>query len=116
MRPDLADLPALEAEVNYVRRTDPAPRVYYVTPPEGEPLSTLASRWVAETLGVPDAKAYVATGQGAREFATTVSLGVGENLEKRVGGSFESDLLRQLPRPVLIDKGAGGEEAARVKN
>lgn len=41
MRPDLADLPALEAEVNYVRRTDPAPRVYYVTPPEGEPLSTV---------------------------------------------------------------------------
>jgi ADP-heptose:LPS heptosyltransferase len=51
----------------------------------------------------------------AAEFATTVSFGVGENPGKRLADPFEEDLLKHLPRPVLIDRGAGGEEAQRVE-
>jgi ADP-heptose:LPS heptosyltransferase len=80
-----------------------------------EPLSNLARRWVRETFGVADARAYIETGLKAVEYATTVSFGVGENPAKRVPDPFEEELLRQLPRPVLIDKGAGGEEAERVE-
>jgi ADP-heptose:LPS heptosyltransferase len=49
--------------------------------------------------------------------AITVSCGVGENHAKRVPDPFESDLLAFLigtGRRIVIDKGAGGEEAARV--
>ena len=44
-----------------------------------------------------------------------MSFGVGENPDKRVADPFEEELLKQLPRPILIDKGAGGEEAHRVE-
>jgi hypothetical protein len=80
-----------------------------------EPLSSLARRWVLETFGVSDARPYIRTGLDASELATTVSLGVGENPAKRVSDLFEEELLRNLPRPVLIDRGAGGEEADRVE-
>ena len=45
-----------------------------------------------------------------------VSLGVGENPAKRISDSFERELLALLSAraPLVIDKGAGGEEAARV--
>jgi len=79
------------------------------------PLSYLTERWVAETFGVDHARAYISTGLEAAEFASTVSLGVGENPSKRVPDPFEEELLRRLPRPILIDKGAGGEEAERVE-
>jgi hypothetical protein len=78
-------------------------------------LVTLTQKWVAATLGVPDARAYVCTGLEAAEFATTVSFGVGENPAKRVGDPFEEEVLKRLPQPILIDKGAGGEEAERVE-
>jgi hypothetical protein len=79
-------------------------------------LSYLAERWVADTFGVEDARAYIATGvEPASGFATTVSFGVGENPSKRVADPFETEALRRLPRPILIDKGAGGEEAERVE-
>ena len=78
-------------------------------------LVTLTQRWVEATLGTPDARAYVCTGLDAAAYAATVSLGVGENPAKRVGDSFEQELLKRLPQPVLIDKGAGGEEAERVE-
>jgi len=80
-----------------------------------EPLSLLARRWVSETFGVTDVRPYIHTGLDATAFATTVSFGVGENLEKRLPDPFEEELLGHLPRPVLIDKGAGGEEARRVE-
>jgi ADP-heptose:LPS heptosyltransferase len=80
-----------------------------------EPLPALARRWASETLGVADARPYVATGLDAAEFATTVSFGVGGNPSKRVPDPFEEEVLRRLPRPILIDKGAGGEEAERVE-
>jgi hypothetical protein len=82
---------------------------------EGHVLSTLAQQWVAETFGVDRVRAYISTGLEAAEFAATVSFGVGDNPAKRVADPFEEELLRRLPRPILIDKGAGGEEAERVE-
>jgi ADP-heptose:LPS heptosyltransferase len=81
-----------------------------------EPLVALTRRWVSETFDVADARPYLATGLDAREFATTVSFGVGENPSKRIPDPFEEEVLRRLPRPILIDKGAGGEEAERVES
>jgi len=78
-------------------------------------LVTLTQRWAGATLGVPDARAYVCTGLDAKEFATTVSFGVGENPVKRIADPFEEEVLKRLPQPILIDKGAGGEEAERVE-
>ena len=80
-----------------------------------EPLSALAQHWVSETFGMTNARPYISTVLAAAEFATTVSFGVGENPSKRVPDPFEAELLRRLPRPILIDKGAGGEEAERVE-
>ena len=80
-----------------------------------EPLSVLARRWMSETFGVANARPYIHTGLDTAEFATTVSFGVGENPAKRVPDPFEEGLLQQLPHPILIDKGAGGEEARRVE-
>jgi ADP-heptose:LPS heptosyltransferase len=80
-----------------------------------ESLPALARHWVSETFGVADARPYIATGLNAAEFATTVSFGVGENPSKRLPDPFEEEVLRRLPRPILIDKGAGGEEAERVE-
>ncbi len=80
-----------------------------------QPLPALTQQWVAQTLGVSRSRPYIATGFDAAQFATTVSLGVGENPAKRVPDPFEEELLRRLPRPILIDKGAGGEEAERVE-
>jgi len=80
-----------------------------------EKLCALATQWAAETFGAADPRPYISTGLDASQFTTTVSFGVGENPEKRIADPFEEELLRQLPRPILIDKGAGGEEAARVE-
>jgi len=79
-------------------------------------LSYLTERWVSETFGVDRARAYISTGLEAAEFASTVSFGVGENPAKRVPDPFEEEVLRRLPRPILIDKGVGGEEAERVES
>ncbi len=81
----------------------------------GDSLTVLAQRWVAETFGVSQARPYISSGLDAAGFATTVSFGVGENPSKRVADGFEEELLLRLPRPILIDKGAGGEEAERVE-
>ena len=78
-------------------------------------LTTLTQQWVSETFGVADARPYIRTGLDAAPFATTVSFGVGENPAKRVADPFEQELLKLLPQPILIDKGAGGEEAERVE-
>jgi len=76
-----------------------------------ESLVELTRRWT----GVPQAQAYIHTGLSADVFATTVSLGVGENANKRLPDPFEAELLKLLPQPLLIDRGAGGEEAERVQ-
>ncbi len=79
-----------------------------------ESLSTLTSRWVAEIFNVLSARPYICTGLEANEYSTTVSLGVGGNTSKRIRDPFESELLRRLPRPILIDKGGDDEEGERV--
>ena len=85
-------------------------------------LPALAAQWSRETLGVPNAAPYVAPAslmsreaRPARYIA--VSLGVGENPAKRISDGFERQLLALLSArlPLVIDKGAGGEEAARVE-
>ncbi len=78
-------------------------------------LPELASAWCREVLDIPHAVPYLpfssATHQGV-----TVSFGVGENPAKRVGGEFESGLLRSLrDETVVLDCGAGGEEAERAR-
>jgi ADP-heptose:LPS heptosyltransferase len=86
---------------------------------DSESLGALAKRWVTQTFGIEECEAYIAPLQGAAESAEiTVSLGVGENPAKRIGDPFEAELMAALARrgaTVLIDKGAGGEEAERVE-
>jgi ADP-heptose:LPS heptosyltransferase len=80
-------------------------------------LPLLTAEWLAETFGVSDARPYLAPEPVAGSENITVSLGVGENLEKRVDDDFELQLLRFLlerSESVLLDRGAGGEEAERV--
>ncbi len=85
----------------------------------GDRLPALAARWVREVFGVEHARPYIAPLANASEPAgITVSLGVGENLGKRVGGEFEKELLRVLAETgetVLVDKGGSAEERARVE-
>ena len=83
-----------------------------------EPLPALARRWAEETFGIPDAAPYVAVPEPAERADIAVSLGVGENPAKRLPDPFEEKLLRLLAArggTVWIDRGAGGEEAARVE-
>jgi len=84
-------------------------------------LKKLTRRWLGETFDVPDAEAYIAPREqvatGAEPFIA-VSLGVGENLAKRIADPFEEQLLRALLATSLalwVDTGPGGEEAARVR-
>jgi len=80
-------------------------------------LSQLAAEWAVETFGIAGAKPYVAIARDEPHFVT-VSLGVGENLAKRIPDPFEEQLIAMLAAtgaPLVIDKGAGGEEAARVE-
>lgn len=85
----------------------------------GQPLPELAAAWAEETLGIAGAKPFVALGPPAdRTAAIAISLGVGENPSKRLPDPFEENLLRLLGErgaAICIDKGAGGEEAARVE-
>ena len=84
-------------------------------------LPELTSQWCSEVLGVKNAFPYLALSdarakQGASQVA--ISFGVGENEAKRLGAAFESGLLRALAnkfKTLVIDAGAGGEEAKRVR-
>jgi ADP-heptose:LPS heptosyltransferase len=83
-------------------------------------LPDLAAQWAEETFGIAGAKAYVAPVGKPIDLPRgyiAVSLGVGENPAKRIADPFEQELLRLLATraPLVIDKGAGGEEAARVE-
>jgi ADP-heptose:LPS heptosyltransferase len=82
-------------------------------------LVALTRRWVAEVLGVPDARAFLAVPPSPHQPDVTVSFGVGENPAKRLAAPFESELLRLLVSRyghVLVDSGGGGEEAERVRS
>ena len=82
-------------------------------------LPELAAQWAAETFGIEDARPYVAlAGVPPHRDAIAISFGVGENPAKRLPDPFEEDLLALLAErnlAICIDKGAGGEEAARVE-
>jgi ADP-heptose:LPS heptosyltransferase len=81
------------------------------------PLPDLAAAWAQETFGVSGAKPYVAL-EPSGGTHTAVSLGVGENPAKRIPDPFEERLLALLASggaALVIDKGAGGEEATRVE-
>ena len=84
-------------------------------------LPELTRRWAEKTFGIADAKAYAAPlGEVSEPDITiaTISLGVGENAAKRIPDPFEEELLKLLARSgaaLSIDRGAGGEEAARVE-
>lgn len=83
-------------------------------------LPELAAQWAEETFGIAGAKPYVAPVAEIPYLPRgyiAISLGVGENPAKRIADPFEEELLRLLATraPLVIDKGAGGEEAARVE-
>jgi len=82
-------------------------------------LGDLTRRWIAETFGVPDARAYIApAAPPAPPADVAVSLGVGENPAKGLPHPFEERLLAALADRglnVIVDSGAGGEEEQRVR-
>ena len=82
-------------------------------------LTNLTQNWLQETFG-RTGNAYIAPRpmpvEGEHPRAA-ISLGVGVNDTKRIGGQFETQLIRNLAasyRTLWIDRGAGGEEARRV--
>jgi ADP-heptose:LPS heptosyltransferase len=80
-------------------------------------LPKLAAEWANEVFDVDHSKPYVAPPPQNKMADITVSWGVGENVNKRVDDDFEYHVLAALlakGRPVVVDRGAGGEEAARV--
>jgi hypothetical protein len=83
-------------------------------------LVDLARDWCAKVFEVDIPRPRIEVASPPFEFARpaiTVSLGVGGNEAKRIAGSFERDLLRELSSraaTVIVDQGAGEEEAARA--
>ena len=81
-------------------------------------LPELTAAWAFETLGISGARPYLALAETPQPHGgVSVSLGVGENPAKRIADPFEEELLLLVAAaaaPLWIDKGAGGEEAARV--
>lgn len=84
-----------------------------------EALPDLASRWAHHTLGVEQARPYIAPRSAIEAVDITVSLGVGENPAKGRGPEFEAALMRMLAATgasVLVDKGGSDEEHRRVES
>ncbi len=81
-----------------------------------DPLPLLASRWCREVFGVSESRAFLAPRSDAEGADAAVSLGTGGNPQKGLGQEFERELLTRLAAAgsVLVDRGAGGEEADRV--
>lgn len=80
-------------------------------------LTHLTAEWLSEVFDIELAQSYVAPERRERLSDITVSFGVGENPDKRLGDEFEFRVLSALlavGKPVLMDRGAGGEEAARA--
>ena len=80
------------------------------------PLPALASRWCLEVFNA-SGRPFIAPQRAEMPCEVAVSFGVGENPEKRVPDPFEEQVLRALISrglSVIVDKGAGGEEAQRV--
>lgn len=84
-------------------------------------LPVLAARWADETFGVENALPWIAP-LNSIEIPecpfVTISFGTGENPAKRIADPFEERLLAHIASTgahILIDEGAGGEEADRVQ-
>lgn len=79
-------------------------------------LPELTSEWLREVFDVAS-RPYVAPAPQEKIADISVSLGVGDNPSKRLDDAFEYEVLSallRLGRPVLLDRGAGGEEADRI--
>jgi len=82
-------------------------------------LTHVTEQWVEQTFSRRGA-AYISPDRIANDTPgprAAISLGVGENESKRVPGTFESDLIKLVASrfaTIWIDRGIGGEEAARV--
>ncbi len=82
-------------------------------------LPRLTAEWLSEVFDVEPAKPYVAPLKQPKIADITVSWGVGDNAQKRIEGNFEFEVLAKLlasGKPVLLDRGAGGEEATRIES
>ena len=80
-------------------------------------LSMLTAAWLAQVFDLEPPRPYVAPLAEEKIAGITVSWGVGENDDKRVCDDLEFEALAKLlgwGRPVLLDRGAGGEEADRA--
>jgi ADP-heptose:LPS heptosyltransferase len=80
-------------------------------------LAELTAEWLAEVLDVESIQPYIAPVKQEKLAEITVSLGVGENAAKRIDDDFEYEVLAALlrqNRSILLDRGPGGEETARV--
>lgn len=79
-------------------------------------LPELTAEWLREVFDI-EARPYVAPAPQEKIADIAVSFGVGENASKRLDDVFEFEVLSallRLGRPILLDRGAGGEEAERV--
>ena len=80
-------------------------------------LSQLTGEWLVEVFDIKPPQPYVAPVHQESIADITVSWGVGENENKRLDDQFEHAVMRRLlreGRPILLDRGAGGAEAARA--
>ncbi len=80
-------------------------------------LPALTAEWLDEVFDVETASPYIAPVKQEKIADITVSWGVGDNSNKRLDDDFElqaTSALLALNRPILLDRGAGGEEAKRV--
>ena len=80
-------------------------------------LPDLTAIWLDECFSSGKSKPYVAPILQPKVADIAVSWGVGENAEKRVNDDFELGVLSALleeGRTIMLDRGAGGEEAARI--
>lgn len=82
------------------------------------PLPQLTAEWLSEVFDVQDARRHLAPTTVEKIAMVTVSFGVGENGNKRIEGDFEYEVMKALLSrfdSVLLDQGAGGEEAKRAE-
>jgi ADP-heptose:LPS heptosyltransferase len=80
-------------------------------------LTDLIARWLSDVFDMETSAPYAAPVMKDRVADITISLGVGDNDNKRLSDDFEAkalSLLVESEHQILIDRGAGGEEAARV--
>ena len=74
-------------------------------------LPRLTAEWLNEVFDVESARPYVAPLPQPKIADITVSWGVGDNLQKRVEGDFEFEVMSKLlagGQPVLLDCGRAG--------